>query len=173
MAKTVTTEYGSWNTQSGTGVDTVTEAVATALGEFAGDYDLDALTAAYETAINEALADTGMTLNGSEFYGPYPRGDVDIRAIVEGVDFWEIARQHERGAIAYTADVGASNAKWIVADPEMRALLHGEVTDLGDGKIRITSDGYEILSGLDESADGLIDDGQIWFEGDGYPLAVS
>lgn len=94
--RTVTTEYGSWNTQSGTGVDTVLEATAAALGEFAGDYDLDALASEYAEAINEALTDTGVSLNGREFYGPYPRAEVDIRAFVEGVDFWEIAARHEK-----------------------------------------------------------------------------
>lgn len=73
----------------------------------------------------------------------------------------------------YTTYVGDENAEWITTDPEMRAMLHGEVTNLGDGRIRITADGHEILAELDESesADGQISDGMIWFEGDGYALS--
>ncbi|MCP9947297.1 type II toxin-antitoxin system Phd/YefM family antitoxin [Actinomadura madurae] len=97
MANTVTTEYGSWNTKSGTGLDTVTESVAAALGEHADDFDVDAIATDYAAAINEALADTGISLHGREFYGPYPRrDDVGIRAIVEGVDLWGIVAKHEK-----------------------------------------------------------------------------
>lgn len=78
---------------------------------------------------------------------------------------------HERKR-DYIADVGAENAEWITTNMEMRAMLHGEVTHLGEGRIRITADGHEILSELSESesADGQISDGMIWFEGDGYAL---
>ena len=92
---TVTAEYGSWNTLSGTGLGEPAESVAAALGEFAGDYDIDALTAEYVAAINSALPD-GVSLNGREFYGPYPRREVGIRAVVEAIDFWEIAARHEK-----------------------------------------------------------------------------
>lgn len=94
--KQVTTEYGSWNTTAGAGVDSVLESVAAALGEFAGDYDLDGIAEDYQNAINAALDGTGVSLHGREFYGPYPHRDVDIRGAVEGVDFWEIAARHER-----------------------------------------------------------------------------
>jgi prevent-host-death family protein len=75
--------------------------------------------------------------------------------------------------MAHTADIGAENANWITNDPEMRAMLHGEVTNLGEGRIRISADAHAILSELGESADGAISGGRIWFEGDGYALTTT
>lgn len=73
----------------------------------------------------------------------------------------------------YTATIGTENATWITTDTEMRAMLHGEVTDLGDGRIRLTTDGHAILSRLDaEREDGAIENGLIWIEGDGYPVVA-
>jgi hypothetical protein len=94
---TTTTSYGTFvqhaDTISAASIDTY---VASALGEFAGDYDTDALTGAFRDAINAELDGTGVSLHGNEFYGPHPHQDVDIAAAIERVDFWEIAAKHER-----------------------------------------------------------------------------
>jgi len=106
----ITTSYGTWNNcveHYSTGVaQTVTEA----LGDYADDYDVDAIVADYRDAINAALPQ-GVTLAGDEFIGPwrpaddefdgYPvddHGVLDIKAIVDGVDFWAIADRHDKTA---------------------------------------------------------------------------
>jgi hypothetical protein len=104
---TTTTSYGTWNNRVESGELTVEQSVIVALGDYADDYDLNAIAADYRAAINEALPQ-GVSLNGDEFYGPYHREDatwgsdlededgrLDIKAIVDGIDFWAIAAEHE------------------------------------------------------------------------------
>lgn len=103
---TVTTSYGTWVNHGGGTAMTVEDTVAVALGDHANDYDLDAVIADYRDAINDALP-AGVTLNGNDFYGPYPAdqdfdgypttedGALDIAAIVAGVDFWAIVAKHD------------------------------------------------------------------------------
>ncbi|WP_399559238.1 hypothetical protein OH809_45530 (plasmid) [Streptomyces sp. NBC_00873] len=101
------TNFGDWNDVE-TYSTRITDTVAAALGDHASDYDLDALVNAYRDAINEALPDS-VILAGNEFYSPhhvedkdfadYPTDDdgrLDVKAVVEGVDFWKIAARHER-----------------------------------------------------------------------------
>lgn len=102
-----TSSYGTWNNRVRDMELTVEQSIAVALGDYTADYDLDALAAAYRNAINEALPE-GMSLNGNEFYGPYYAADanfdgyphdedgrLDIKAIVDSVDFWALAAEHE------------------------------------------------------------------------------
>ncbi|MGI5273145.1 hypothetical protein ACQEUU_37650 [Nonomuraea sp. CA-218870] len=104
---TTTTSYGTWNNRVEAYSLTVEQTVVEALGEFASEYDTDAIATDYRAAINEALPE-GISLSGDEFYGPYYRDEVnldgyptdeddrlDFKAIVEGIDFWEIAAKHE------------------------------------------------------------------------------
>lgn len=104
---TTTTTYGNWNNRVESGDLTVEQSITVALGDFAHEYDADAIAADYRAAINDALPE-GISLNGDEFYGPYYRDEVnlggyptdeddrlDIKAIVDGIDFWEIAAKHE------------------------------------------------------------------------------
>lgn len=93
MAKT---SYGSWNNIERSSL-TVEDSVAVALGDFAEDYDVDAVVADYRQAINDRLPE-GVFLAGDEFYGPYPRQDVDLAEAVAAVDFWGIADRHDRTA---------------------------------------------------------------------------
>lgn len=75
--------------------------VAIALGDVAGDYDIESIVDEYRGAINERLADEGITLAGDEFYGPYPRienaGEI-IADAIKDVDFWEIVERHDKTA---------------------------------------------------------------------------
>lgn len=108
-----TTSYGNWTKIEWTSVS-VEDTVASALGDFVDDYDLDGLVSEYRNAINDALPD-GVSLCGNEFIGPaygkdcdfdgYPLtkgGELDLKAIVESVDdaennygsFWEMAARH-------------------------------------------------------------------------------
>lgn len=102
--KTATTSYGTINTMvpdAGT-VTSLADYVAGALGDYADDYDIEAITADYRDAINERLADQGITLAGDEFYGPYPRPEnagETIADAIESVDFWEIVARHDRKKI--------------------------------------------------------------------------
>ena len=102
-----TTSYGTWNNKVERYSLTVEQSVFDALGDYADDYDREALTAAYRDAINDALPD-GVTLAGDEFIGPHQPADdefdghphtedgaLDIKAIVETIDFWEIAAKHD------------------------------------------------------------------------------
>ncbi|MEV8636831.1 hypothetical protein AB0395_34835 [Streptosporangium sp. NPDC051023] len=101
----ITTDYGSWNRRVYRYELTVEQSAMIALGDYADDYDLDAIAAAWRTAINDALP-SGVTLCGNEFIGPrgatnfgdYPTdedGDLDIHAIVEGIDFDAIAARFD------------------------------------------------------------------------------
>jgi prevent-host-death family protein len=104
---TTTTEYGTWNFITKDESDTVEDMATEALGDYVGDYDVDAIVTEYRQAINEALP-AGVSLNGDLFYGPaydpdkdfdgYPvndDGSLDIKAIVDSIDFWAIAERHD------------------------------------------------------------------------------
>lgn len=98
-----TTSYGSWASVTQTEGITLEAGVSEALGDFADDYDIEAVCAGYRAAINEGLP-AGVVLAGNEFYGPaYPQdqdwdGELAIKAIVEDVGFWEIAARYDRTA---------------------------------------------------------------------------
>lgn len=107
---TTTTYYGTWNDRVEPHSANFSTSVYTALGDFADDYDIDAIEADYRAAINDALPD-GVSLCGDEFIGPahdadcdfdgYPTdeyGRLDIKAIVESVDFWAIVAKHDTSA---------------------------------------------------------------------------
>lgn len=104
---TTTTSYGNWHQKSRGGL-TLRGDVADALlaGCDYNDYtdeQIDAVADAYRDAINAALPDS-VSLCGDEFYGHayeadcadqtnYPHdeyGTLDIPAIIDGVDFWDI-----------------------------------------------------------------------------------
>lgn len=97
-----TTSYGTWNNQVEPCSLSLDSTVESAIGN---DYEADVVEAvarAYRAAINEALPPS-VSLCGDEFYGPaylsdcdfagYPvvdgdPEDLDIKAIVDSVDFW-------------------------------------------------------------------------------------
>jgi hypothetical protein len=106
---TVTTTLGTWNNYHRSTL-TLEQDVCEALGDFTADYNVDAIEADYRQAINAALPE-GVSLNGDEFYGPYYEADrrfdghptdefgvLDITAIIDSVDFWEIAARHDKTA---------------------------------------------------------------------------
>lgn len=77
----------------------VEDFVAGYLGEFADDYNLDGLVAAYRAAVNTELADSGITLCGDDFYATYPAPDDAedlINAAIEAPDLGELAAQFDR-----------------------------------------------------------------------------
>lgn len=102
MDRNATTSYGTWNNRVDEYAANFATSVCDALGDYPDDYDLDGLTAAYKAAINNALP-ARITLTGDEFIGPayvepgefdgYPHRDgrLDLKKIVKGVDFWDIA----------------------------------------------------------------------------------
>lgn len=107
MAPRTNTSYGTWTNRVERYSANLATTVVESLGDYGDDYDVDALTAAYRDAINDALP-AEVTLAGDEFLGPakpdadewdgYPTddlGQLDIKAIVDGVDFWEIAEKYE------------------------------------------------------------------------------
>ena len=96
---TTTTSYGSWG--GFTHEARVEDGVAAYLNEFAEDYDVSGLVAAYREAINEALPED-VSLHGDEFYGPYPKSaDMNerIREAIESVDLTPIAERFDRVAV--------------------------------------------------------------------------
>lgn len=97
---TAITSYGNFTNFEPAAL-TLADSVSAALGEWAGDYDLDAIADGLRTEINAALPE-GVTLNGDELYGPYDRRDeeIDYRAIWEGIDFWAIADKHDNSTSA-------------------------------------------------------------------------
>ena len=106
---TTTTSYGTWtNRVEQYSADFETYVMEAFGSEGPEGFDFDAIVADYREAINDALPDS-VSLCGSEFIGPYESEDwaaagyptdeydrLDIKAIVETVDFWEIAAKHER-----------------------------------------------------------------------------
>jgi len=103
----VTTSYGTWANRVDPRALTVEQTIYETLGDYAGDYDIDAIAADYRDAINEALPE-GVALAGNEFIGPYyaedatwgpelkdKDGRLDIKAIVDSVDLWAIVAKHE------------------------------------------------------------------------------
>src|SRR5690554_5768191 len=98
-----TTSYGTINTMvpdAGT-VTSLHDYVAGALGDYADDYDIEAIVDEYRDAINERLADQGIVLAGDEFYGPYPRPEnagETIAEAIKDVDFWTIVERHDTTA---------------------------------------------------------------------------
>ncbi len=104
---TATTEYGTWTDRINNHSHSVREDVIAALGDHVGDFDVEALIDAYRAAINSALPDD-VSLHGDLFFGPYyadnqhfdgypltADGRLDIKAIVDGIDFWALAVQHD------------------------------------------------------------------------------
>lgn len=97
------TPYGTFigNVADPGGAGSMRDYITTALGDYADDYDIDAIIADYRGAINERLADQGITLAGDEFYGPYPRPEnagETIADAIESVDFWTIVERHDTTA---------------------------------------------------------------------------
>lgn len=89
---TATTEYGTW--ANATGAMTVEETVSNVLAECIDGYDISKVVDDYIAAVNEVLPE-GVTLNGNQFYGPYPRDpDLDLAELVAGVDVVEVAEPH-------------------------------------------------------------------------------
>jgi hypothetical protein len=90
-----TTSYGSWLNQTGTSL-TVEQGVYESLGDFADDYDIDAIASDMRSAVNEALPD-GVFLAGDELYGPWDGSYAEdtIKNAVLSVDFWAIADRHD------------------------------------------------------------------------------
>lgn len=100
---TATTPYGTFigNVADPGGAGSMRDYITTALGDYADDYDIDAITADYRDAINERLADQGITLAGDEFYGPHPRPEnagETIADAIKDVDFWTIVERHDKTA---------------------------------------------------------------------------
>ncbi len=104
---TTTTGYGTWLNRVDPLSLTVEQTIGEILGDYADDYDLDGLAGAYRAAINEVLPDS-VTLSGNQFIGPYYDADcdfagypvtdggrLDIKAIVDEVDFCVLAEQFD------------------------------------------------------------------------------
>lgn len=107
---TTTTSYGTWNNRVEPSDLTVEQSVTVSLGDYASEYDIDEIVSEYRTAINAVLP-AGVSLIGDEFIGPYSPADatwgpelededgrLNIKAIVEDIDFWAIAARHENAA---------------------------------------------------------------------------
>jgi hypothetical protein len=86
-----TTQYGEWGNVGR--YRNILDDVREALGDFAEDYDIEALTEAYRDAINTELPE-GVVLRGNTFYGPYPRVAVDLASAVKATSLWELTELH-------------------------------------------------------------------------------
>ena len=66
-------------------------------GDFASDYDLDAIAADWNTKINEQLPEgVVMANNGQLFYDAgFDIASIDIKDIVEGIDLDAIMQAHD------------------------------------------------------------------------------
>ena len=183
---TVTTSYGTWNNRIDAYALTVEQSVVEALGDFADEYDVEALADAWRQAINEALP-SGVALTGDEFIGPWEAGDdfdgyptdefggLDIAAIVQSIDLWKIAERYDLTTTSYTAEVGEENAQWLAGNDGPTADLEPQdrITDLGSGKVRIPGAAIPKLRRRHDYEDGFVDvDGvlRIWIDDTDFPL---
>lgn len=105
---TTTTSYGSFYNHAEE--LTVESYVENAFGSEGPDgFDTASIVAEFRNAINDALPDS-VSLCGNEFYGPAYEadqdfdgcpstedGDLDIKAIIDGIDFWAIVARHDLG----------------------------------------------------------------------------
>lgn len=82
-----------------------------------------------------------------------------VRLLDTGHDTLGGAAKDYIGPDAYTATVGEDNAEWLsgTKGPTVQYDKSVRITDLGDGKIRIPADAIEILLGLNDSWDGVVD----------------
>lgn len=178
------TDFGSWNTVNPTTLNVAHGAVEL-LGAYASDYDTAGLAHAYADAINAALPER-VSLAGDRFFGPwivrdgewdgYPtvEGRLDLKAIVEGVDFWRLARAYERGATLYvTIEAGAEDSPGRFV---WQLLTDVERTDQEDD-LGLTAVELAEVVGQDQNvADGDLWRVRVWaepdeFEAHGEPLA--
>jgi hypothetical protein len=105
---TTTTSYGTWTNRVEQYSANFETSVMDAFGSDGTEgFDFDAIVADYRNAINAALPNS-VSLCGSEFIGPYHADDcdfdgypmdeddrLDIKTIVESVDFWAIVEKHQ------------------------------------------------------------------------------
>lgn len=103
--------YGSWNHLVERHVESLEQSVITALGDYVESYDVDGIINAYGEAIHDALPPL-VSFCGDLFVGPadidhaeefegYPLneyGKLDIRKIVQSVDFWKIAEKFSKNS---------------------------------------------------------------------------
>lgn len=102
---TATTEIGTWATLGpSSSTVTIQGTVADAVGEFAADYDIDAIITDYRDAINAAMPE-GVSLHGQDYIvGPYRREGwtdeelAEVREAIASVDLWEIVGRHDKTA---------------------------------------------------------------------------
>lgn len=100
-------DHHEWDSVVDHNQNTVEGTIAAPLGDHVGDYDLDAFAAAYREAIDDALPPT-VRLMGNMFVGVlggpwdgYPTcedGTLDVKAIVDGIDYWAMAARFDRAA---------------------------------------------------------------------------
>lgn len=94
-----TFHFGSFSFLGDTGVHELRHIVQDIVGDYADDYDLDAIEADYREAVGECLPE-GLTLCGEEIYGPYPqRFSFDViafREALEEIDTNTILARHEK-----------------------------------------------------------------------------
>jgi hypothetical protein len=106
---TTTTNYGTWcNTVDRSSLNVETGVLDGYFGSEGSDgFDFEAIVSDYRDAINEALPD-GVFLTGNDFIGPYYEadqgfdgfpadddGNLDIKAIVDGIDLNAIVERHQ------------------------------------------------------------------------------
>lgn len=101
------TSYGTWTNRVNNLIADFDHDVIEAFGSEGTDgFDLEAIKAEYRNALNDALP-PNVNLCGSEFIGPaypqpgefadYPNDEydrLDIKAVVESIDFWAIVEKH-------------------------------------------------------------------------------
>ncbi|MFE9850288.1 hypothetical protein ACFYPN_15960 [Streptomyces sp. NPDC005576] len=110
----VTTSYGTWLNHAGE--DSPAYTILNAVGDDYADFDLTAIETEYRDAIDAALPN-GVGLSGKEFLGPYYEadrefdgypvdedGNIDIPAVIAGIDISTIVDRHELWAIDQVAD---------------------------------------------------------------------
>lgn len=86
--KTMDTQYGTTD---------LAYTAASYAGDFAADYDLDAVAADWNAAINAQLPEGVVMANNGQIFYPaeFDLDTIDIKDIVEGIDLDTIMQSHE------------------------------------------------------------------------------
>jgi hypothetical protein len=169
---TVSTVLTTWTLAFQSSDPDPRHAAISALGEYAGGYDIDGLVAAYVDAIDAQLPDGLALARNGEVYGPY-RWDGDpgqaLRDAHEAVDFWALAEAHGVTSDDTTAAVtlaSADHATWL-AD---LLAAHGLPVPTAGATVGLTPNALTFLRGVDEDQDGVYDGEHVWIGGTEYEV---
>lgn len=143
-------------------------------GDFAADFDTDAVNDDYREALNAAAKAIvpSITVTGSgivyvDVEDVETARDIDWNELAEGIDVEEIVKRHEIGAPTSIVQIDAEKAEYIAATLRTIGRKGGEITDAG---ITVDGDDLAALATLGDDCDGHYDGTHVWIGGTEYDV---